>query len=1413
MKLKVYLACILIGLAGCSEDKLPDEPEPGYNGQYQFVASIENMEVETKTIVNEDGSIQWNTDEAVGLYGENTSNARFKVDNASVPSASATFSGSLTEPDAAPLWAYYPYQADATTDASKQSLSLTLPDEYDYTGDTYLPMLGHPAGNQQMLFKHLTGILRVTLRNVPADAYAFVLRSAGENATPLAGRATVADVSKDGATLSVTEEAGHEITYRIGDLVPGEDTRTFFIPLPVGDYAELEIEALRQDDTVLFTRSLGAKAIGRAQIVSVPVVDFQTGEAYVLQDNTIEINEETEQYINLTSIDQTTGVCTLTYTQAPAEGMPQVGDVLLRPGISDRFPQGFLGKVTSVKETKEGYTVTTGPACLNDAFKDLVVDEEVDLVPEDKDLILTRAAAPDDLNIGLSLNLQRENGFYANGKLSLGFRLRFAIDIKEQSLSISVRKRVSLDGNLGIKGILEGDASKMELHPGIPLGAIAVGPVPITPRLVPSLVFRPRGVVNIAAKLQFDDTSVNTVTFSNGKWTNEQTPVTPTSKSPWDIIDPDFSMELGFFSGVSAELNIAPFQLNDFFSVGVEAQCGFDMNGKLSLSDLMTAMNKEEMLASASTTGKFILNGSFVANMNILNFREKASFKFIDVTFGETTLKVVPDVEIPEAKVEEESEDKAQAEVKTTVSQQLLTKQTTLAMELENDKGEVVQEGDAMAYKGEPEADEIPQADLQENFNGLDKDRTFTAYPTVASPLLGEEKVKLKSKSVTFSTQGGTLREQLIRMYRNTDGPNWKNNENWCTEKPLTEWYGITLDGYGKYMIQLGANNLKGFVQLNDSTISVLSLGVNELSHINVNKCTNLNILSVWGNPLEGLYVAECKKLEEVVTSNLHLLHTLDMSESNFVRLLEDFPDYDRRFSNLKVLHARNLPDYTRFPMMAISNLDTLDISGCTRLQVLGETEYDEYVVVNKYANLSGCNSLLLGSGYLRFWDLEYLNITDCEDEGNDWDIEITESLKELYATNCNKLKRLSIRGPLANLDLTGCENLQYFQSDTPNLRTLKLDGCTQLDTLWLWENQLTSLALDNHKELKYLWCSSPNIKQINVAPCNKLENLLLNMPISTIDLSQNVKLKSLAIHSSAIEELNINSCRSNLKSLTMQGNDKLLEVDVQGCDNLEKLYCAYSNFVQMDASGLPNLREANFQDNLNMTLLKVNDCPLLEDFVTPNVSPGGTIDICNCPNLNPEVVSLLAQHSKAGMIYARNLPQVTEITTYEVYRPLSLDVSGCSNLRKIDLKGSDSWDIIGKLQSLVLDGCSGLLELDCSQNQLKTLDVSSCTKLEVLNCKDNPDLTSFTLMPGPRPFFKTLQCTDTRILHVIPDWFPAQDELYPISIGGSDGWGYEPRYVLDRNFDLPYGDHPHDKGYGWYYPNEPGCGYHRNTY
>ena len=33
-------------------------------------------------------------------------------------------------------------------------------------------------------------------------------------------------------------------------------------------------------------------------------------------------------------------------------------------------------------------------------------------------------------------------------------------------------------------------------------------------------------------------------------------------------------------------------------------------------------------------------------------------------------------------------------------------------------------------------------------------------------------------------------REALIALYNATDGDNWENNTNWCSDKPLNEWYG-----------------------------------------------------------------------------------------------------------------------------------------------------------------------------------------------------------------------------------------------------------------------------------------------------------------------------------------------------------------------------------------------------------------------------------------------------------------------------------------------------------------------------------------------------------------------------------------------------------------------------------------------
>ena len=52
-------------------------------------------------------------------------------------------------------------------------------------------------------------------------------------------------------------------------------------------------------------------------------------------------------------------------------------------------------------------------------------------------------------------------------------------------------------------------------------------------------------------------------------------------------------------------------------------------------------------------------------------------------------------------------------------------------------------------------------------------------------------------------------RAALVALYEATDGPNWVNNENWLTDAPLGEWYGVDVDDAGRVVwLQLAAKYL-----------------------------------------------------------------------------------------------------------------------------------------------------------------------------------------------------------------------------------------------------------------------------------------------------------------------------------------------------------------------------------------------------------------------------------------------------------------------------------------------------------------------------------------------------------------------------------------------------------------------------
>ena len=44
-------------------------------------------------------------------------------------------------------------------------------------------------------------------------------------------------------------------------------------------------------------------------------------------------------------------------------------------------------------------------------------------------------------------------------------------------------------------------------------------------------------------------------------------------------------------------------------------------------------------------------------------------------------------------------------------------------------------------------------------------------------------------------------REILVALYNATDGPNWRNSENWLTDAPLGEWWGVDTDAGGRVVV------------------------------------------------------------------------------------------------------------------------------------------------------------------------------------------------------------------------------------------------------------------------------------------------------------------------------------------------------------------------------------------------------------------------------------------------------------------------------------------------------------------------------------------------------------------------------------------------------------------------------------
>jgi len=143
--------------------------------------------------------------------------------------------------------------------------------------------------------------------------------------------------------------------------------------------------------------------------------------------------------------------------------------------------------------------------------------------------------------------------------------------------------------------------------------------------------------------------------------------------------------------------------------------------------------------------------------------------------------------------------------------------------------------------------------------------------------------------------EGPTERDILIALYDATNGDNWTNNTNWCSDKPLSEWYGVSTNSKGRVVwIQLVNNNLVGVLPKeigNLTELETLSLAGNDLyGYIpeEIGNLINLDYLYLSSNKFEGsipISIGNLTNLTVLYLENNELTGTIPAEMSKLINL------------------------------------------------------------------------------------------------------------------------------------------------------------------------------------------------------------------------------------------------------------------------------------------------------------------------------------------------------------------------------------------------------------------------------------------------------------------------------------------------------------------------------------------------
>lgn len=381
--------------------------------------------------------------------------------------------------------------------------------------------------------------------------------------------------------------------------------------------------------------------------------------------------------------------------------------------------------------------------------------------------------------------------------------------------------------------------------------------------------------------------------------------------------------------------------------------------------------------------------------------------------------------------------------------------------------------------------------------------------------------------------------ERLRRLYEDTGGPDWTDNTNWCTEKPIGEWYGITVDAYGNVTgIDLSSNNLTGDLYIGDFP---------HLKELNVSH-NGLTGLSIRNTLLSEIVLDDC------VVGNLEVRDVPLITVSN--NIINGFTIHSEYKEDESVYEyeSLNIENCVVFGGVNIeSPLKTLSIENSLVGSVGGWSEYTAHEIhISQTTVMGNCDpyaeKITLSDSEVS----EYLNLRTAE-----------VFLKDCYVGNFDysndmgtlTMENVAVRGREDDMYLyegvisgyhefrkyeNGRERLTSYGNDRFNLRCI------------IWNNAMRS---ENSRSLENWFLDKPISEWKGVSV--DAEGYVVALDLSGMGLEGEFKvfvmphLQDLDISGNRFETIRISNVHIESLDLNECVSDELRDLRILGVENI----------------------------------------------------------------------------------------------------------------------------------------------------------------------------------------------------------------------------------------------------------------------